>query len=253
MTHKPVKGVKRPAIDSHEGKTPALGDHQARQMLDTPEGVSVKGKRDQVSLAILLYHALRRTELYKLKVKNCWHEQRGIAHLKIVDKGGKTPCMPLHPAAGGLIVDYLEAAGHGDDDASALFRPLHHNRGEGTTAAMKPDGVYRIVRAYSKALGFGIGAHALQATAATNPLDRQANIAKVQQWLGHATIATTRITTTARPSRKTARRSRSRIDQNGCRSGRVGVFKVNRACRYGQIFWPASMSSNIEFELGAFI
>ena len=55
------------------------------------------------------------------------------------------------------------------------------------------DGVYRLVRAYSAQLGFEIGAHALRATAATNALDHQADIAKVQEWLGHANIATTRI------------------------------------------------------------
>jgi integrase/recombinase XerD len=32
-----------------------------------------------------------------------------------------------------------------------------------------------------------------RATAATNALDHQADIAKVQEWLGHANIATTRI------------------------------------------------------------
>ena len=45
----------------------------------------------------------------------------------------------------------------------------------------------------SARLGFVIGAHALRATAATNALDHQADIAKVQEWLGHANISTTRI------------------------------------------------------------
>jgi integrase/recombinase XerD len=49
------------------------------------------------------------------------------------------------------------------------------------------------VRACSALLGFEIGAHTLRATAATNALDYQADIAKVQEWLGHANIATTRI------------------------------------------------------------
>jgi site-specific recombinase XerC len=35
--------------------------------------------------------------------------------------------------------------------------------------------------------------HAVRATAATNALDHQADIAKVQEWLGHANIAATRI------------------------------------------------------------
>ena len=43
------------------------------------------------------------------------------------------------------------------------------------------------------AAGVSIGAHALRATAATNALDHQADIAKVQEWLGHANISTTRI------------------------------------------------------------
>jgi integrase/recombinase XerD len=39
VTHNPVKGVKRPPVESYEGKTPALGDHQARKLLDAPDGV----------------------------------------------------------------------------------------------------------------------------------------------------------------------------------------------------------------------
>jgi integrase/recombinase XerD len=100
-------------------------------------------------------------------------------------------CTPL-PA--GLITDYLEIAGHGADDAGALFRPLHaHRTTTGLVKAITADAVYKIVRGYSAALGFEIGAHALRATAATNALDHQADIAKVQEWLGHANIATTRI------------------------------------------------------------
>jgi hypothetical protein len=38
VTHNPVKGVARPKSESGEGKTPALGDHQARKLLDAPEG-----------------------------------------------------------------------------------------------------------------------------------------------------------------------------------------------------------------------
>lgn len=88
---------------------------------------------------------------------------------------------------------YLEAAGHGAEDSSALFRALHHGRAQGLQAAVTPDAIYKIVRGYSGALSFGIGAHSLRATAATNALDHQADIAKVQKWLGHANIATTRI------------------------------------------------------------
>ena len=194
VTHNPVKGVRRPPVESYEGKTPALGDHQARSLLEAPQADDLKGKRDRAMLATLLYHALRREELCKLKVKDFRHDRRGVAHLKISGKGGKTRYVPLHPAAGGLITDYLEVAGHGGDEAGALFRPLHSRRtATGAVKAITADAVYKIVRGYSAALGFEIGAHALRATAATNALDHQADIAKVQEWLGHANIATTRI------------------------------------------------------------
>jgi integrase/recombinase XerD len=121
------------------------------------------------------------------------HARKGVPHLKVSGKGGKTRYLPLHPGTHGLINDYLDAAGHGLDEAGALFRPVRNNRTGRLEAAITADGVYKLVRAYSAQLGFAIGAHALRATAATNALDHQADIAKVQEWLGHANIATTRI------------------------------------------------------------
>ena len=193
VTHNPVKGVKRPSVESYEGKSPALGDHQARALLDAPDSVSLKGKRDRAIFAILLYHALRRDQLCKLKVKDVKQERRGVLHMKVSGKGGKTRYLPIHPQVGGWLHDYLEAAGHREDDNGPLFRSLSNNRHKGAQKAITPDAVYKIVQAYSERLGFRIGAHSLRATAATNALDHQADIAKVQEWLGHANIATTRI------------------------------------------------------------
>jgi site-specific recombinase XerD len=60
-----------------------------------------------------------------------------------------------------------------------------------------PHSTHRVTRLFRLGplaqLDFEIGAHALRATAATNALDNQADIAKLQEWLGHANIATTRI------------------------------------------------------------
>ena len=63
--------------------------------------------------------------------------------------------------------------------------------------ALSPAGVYdRVVRLYADEAGInvpGFCIHSLRATAATNALDHQADIAKVQEWLGHANISTTRL------------------------------------------------------------
>jgi site-specific recombinase XerD len=116
-----------------------------------------------------------------------------VPHLKVSGKGGKTRYVPLHPGTHALIHDYLDSAQHGTDENGALFRPIRNNRTGKLASAITADGVYKLVRAYSGQLGFKIGAHSLRATAATNALDHQADIAKVQEWLGHANISTTRI------------------------------------------------------------
>jgi len=39
----------------------------------------------------------------------------------------------------------------------------------------------------------GFCVHSLRSTAATNALEHEADIAKVQEWLGHSSISTTRL------------------------------------------------------------
>ena len=193
----PVKGVKRPKVDTYEGKTPALGDHQVRQLLDAPRKDTLKGLRDRAILSVLLFHALRREELTKLKVKDFNLMRTGVAHLRVQGKGGKTRYVPTHPATLGHITEYLVKGGHAQDLDGPLFRPIRNTRGGSTAEAMTVGGVYEnAVCQYLRSIGLSgelFGPHALRATAATNALLHNADIAKVQEWLGHANIATTKI------------------------------------------------------------
>ncbi len=66
------------------------------------------------------------------------------------------------------------------ETTGALLRAIR-SQGQGLAKAITADGVYKIVWGYSAMLGFKIGAHALRATAATNALDHQADMAKVQE------------------------------------------------------------------------
>lgn len=194
VPNNPVDGVKRPKVDTYEGKTPTISDVQARELLTAPdqgpEGLKVL--RDKAMLSTLLFHALRREELCLLKVGDI-EERRGVKHLKVSGKGGKTRYLPLNPGSATLIYDYLAFAGHGQDRQLPLFRRLVDRAGLNHEARMTTDAIYKIVRHYSMVLGFPIGVHSLRATAATNALDHDADIKKVQEWLGHANIATTQI------------------------------------------------------------
>lgn len=193
----PVKGVKRPKVDSYEGKTPGLGDGQMRELLDAPSSRTLKGKRDRAILSVLAFHALRREELTKLRVKDFKHERRGVPHLRVQGKGGKLRYVPTHAHSLRLVSEYLKLAGHEDDVEGALFRPVRTTRAGANTTALTPGAIYsNVVVKYMREVsifGENMGPHALRATAATSALEHFADIAKVQEWLGHSSISTTRV------------------------------------------------------------
>ena len=196
VTNNPVKGVKRPKVESYEGKTPALGDHQARALLNAPNTETLKGKRDRAMLSTLLYHGLRREELCTLKVRDIT-QRRGVLHLRVHGKGGKTALSAAASGDGGSDHGVRGGRGTRHDPSAPLFRPVRNNVHKRTDEPMTTDGVYKTVQYYARKIGIGdierLGVHALRATAATNALDHEADIAKVQEWLGHANIATTRL------------------------------------------------------------
>jgi site-specific recombinase XerD len=199
----PVDGVKRPAALSNEGSTPALGDAQARRLLEAPPPDTLKGVRDRAILATLLYHGIRREELCLLRLKDL-QSREGVMHLRIQGKRGKIRFVPVHPMALRLIGEYLEAGKHGGGQMhnsldEALFRPVKNNRTGTLDKHLDPGSIYRnISRKYGHETGInaevnGLCVHSLRATAATNALSNEADIAKVQEWLGHANVSTTRL------------------------------------------------------------
>lgn len=191
----PVRGVDRPAEGANEGKTPAISDDQARALLNAPDPNTLKGKRDRAMLAVMLYHGLRRAELCALKVGDI-SPRRGIMTLTVHGKRGKIRYLPIHPKALGLIHDHLEATDHQSTPTAAIFRPVQTQTGP-LEKSLTGGSIYRnVVMRYAKAVGITVadfGPHALRATAATNALENGADIAKVQEWLGHSDISTTRL------------------------------------------------------------
>ena len=98
-----------------------------------------------------------------------------------------------------LIEEYLAAVQRGSGTDGPLFRPVKNNRTGTLDKHLDPGSVYRnIVTVYGRATGIdtevkGLCVHSLRATAATNALSHESDIAKVQEWLGHANVSTTRL------------------------------------------------------------
>ena len=197
VTHNPAAGVQRPAMQTREGKTPVLNAEQARTLLGAPHANTLQGKRDRAILATLLYHGLRRDELCRLRRRDL-HRREGVPHFRVHGKGGKLRYVPATPAALRLINIYLDAAGRGPDRNAPLFRAVRARDSRNGTRALSANAVYALVRRYGAQTGIsievdGLCVHSMRATAATNALSHDADIARVQEWLGHADVSTTRL------------------------------------------------------------
>jgi integrase/recombinase XerD len=120
-------------------------------------------------------------------------------HFRVKGKRGKIRFVPVHAMAQRLIEEYLAFASHDADAAAPVFRPVTNNLTKELDRPLNPNSVYRnIVVKYGLETGVsaqvnGLYVHSLRATAATNALSNEADIAKVQEWLGHANVSTTRL------------------------------------------------------------
>ena len=192
----PCKNITRPKVESNIGKSDAISNAEARKLLDAPPADTLKGLRDRAILVVFLFHGLRRSEVKDLKV-NSIHFVQAIPHLKVKGKGSKTRDLPLHPVTLERINTYLEKDGRTGFLESPLFCQLNKRKdSDGKLKPMSTNMIYLIVMQYAKMVGIKIEnfhPHSLRATWATNALSNHADLAKVQDYLGHENIQTTKI------------------------------------------------------------
>jgi Phage integrase family len=117
-------------------------------------------------LAVLLYHDLRATELFSLRVKD-YAARRGIGTLVVHRKGSKLRYIPVHPKAVAAVNEYLAECPHAGEEAAPLFIPSPE-RGQRKKPMLRQR-VRELVERYSKGLELPKGSarpHALRETAA---------------------------------------------------------------------------------------
>jgi integrase len=121
--------------------------------------------------------------------------------LRIHGTGGKIRYVTAHPVALRRINEYTEMVRRSSvvyELDGHLFRPVANNRTGTLDRPLDPGSIYQnIVVKYANESGvsaeaIGTCVHSMRATAATNAL-RQADMGKVQEWLGHENIPTTRL------------------------------------------------------------
>jgi len=203
----PVDGVKRPMANGNE-RYAGAGRCQARKLLEAPP--------DDTSRACAIAPSSPPCSITACAARSCAGcgsgTSRAVRTFSV--RGQARQDQVRSPACDGAAAD---RGIPGDRRPRRRRHRPHvpsgdeHRTGE-LDRPLDPASVYRnIVRKYGLDTGIsaevnGLCVHSLRAMAATNALSHEADIAKVQEWLGHANVSTGS-TTGAKCGPRTARRS----------------------------------------------
>lgn len=182
---KAVKGVR--AEGQRTGRW--LSREEAQRLLDAPDVSTLKGKRDQAILAVLIGCGLRRSEATDLTFDQVQQIDGRWAIVNLVGKRNKVRSVPMPSWCKRAIDKWAAAAGIESD---RVFRPMHkggHIIGEG----MSTQAIADVVREYSEATGLPVAAHDLRRTFAQLARKGNSPIEQIQFSLGHESIRTTEL------------------------------------------------------------
>jgi site-specific recombinase XerD len=139
----PARGVRRPRLETHEGKTPALSLEQAQALLEAPDANTLKGVRDRAILAVMLLGGLRRAEVVTLRVRDFDCQRAGVSHLRVLGKGGKTRFIAAAPLMRERVQRYLAMRGAEPQSDERLFvRMKAVRRHSGAGSDVNPQGLH---------------------------------------------------------------------------------------------------------------
>jgi integrase/recombinase XerD len=183
----PCAGIPLPKLERRLPQ--CLTREQARKLIDTPDTATPKGIRDRAILELFYSTGIRLAEMAALKLHDL--DCRGGLMRVIQGKGRKDRIVPVGRKAVESVQRYLvERRKWIKGEQEALW-----------LGAFEPHGpiylqtVQAMVRQYGRLAGIRVTPHLWRHTCATHLVSNGANIAYVQQLLGHASLNSTQIYT----------------------------------------------------------
>lgn len=177
-------------VDRGEKKTPQiLSGKEIELLLSQPLCVDPKGFRDKAMLEVMYATGIRVTELISLNVNDV---NLDVGIIKCVS-GRKTRAIPLYPAALHALNQYLDnvrGSMVADPEETALFVNVNGIR-------MSRQGFWKILKHYQNTAHIDkeITPHTLRHSFAVHLLENGADVASVQELMGHSDISSTQMYT----------------------------------------------------------
>jgi integrase/recombinase XerD len=195
-------------IKSERQPARALSPAQMERVLSRPDPSRPEGIRDRAILELLYSTGIRRAELGSLRVEDVRTESGTL--LVRQGKGRKDRVVPVGERALSFLSIYtndvrpaLRGHAKSDEDSRILFLTRHGKK-------IHPETLTGIVSNYLRACGIEKGAcHIFRHTCATEMLSGGADIAHIQELLGHERTETSRLYTHVSPERLREKYARS--------------------------------------------
>ena len=170
----------------------ALSEEEVIRVLEAPMAVDTpESRRDKAMLELLYATGMRVTELVSLRVNDV---NLSGGFVRCIGKGNKERLIPFHQQALDALAFYIEEGRdsflNGNPKEPALFL---NRRGDQLTR----QGFWLILKEYARKAGITnpVTPHTLRHSFATHMLRGGASLRQVQEFLGHASIASTQIYT----------------------------------------------------------
>ena len=179
-----VKGAKRLGVPVGNW----LSAEQGKRLLLTPDGTSLRGKRDYATLAILLGCGLRRAELTALRVEDIQQREEHWVIADLVGKGGHIRTIPIPDWVKAGIDVWMTAAGI---TTGTLLRSIN-KAGRIWGNGFSPKVIWGVVKEKAKACDIqSLAPHDLRRTCARLCHQAGGELEQIQFLLGHVSVETT--------------------------------------------------------------
>ncbi len=180
VTEDPVLGVPRPEVSR---KIPEiLTTQQVDRLLEQPSRQTLKGIRDRAMLECLYATGLRVTELLELRME----QVNLVGGYLLCQSEARSRVIPLGTKAVEALRDYLQVRKAADTTVLFLNR---------SGQPMTRQGFWKLLKSYAESSGIeqNITPFILRHSFAVHLLENGADLASVQEMLGHSAISTTQI------------------------------------------------------------
>lgn len=175
-------------VPSESRKNPKiLSSREVDRLLSAPDTKTFKGRRDRAMLEVLYATGIKVSELVALDVRDV---NTDAGFLRCTG-GTRERILPIGQLAANALNRYIQSAREqlrNEKETEALF--LNYN-GE----RMSRQGFWKLIKTYKDKAGIEseITPHILRNSFAAHLLENGADLAAIQEMLGHSDISTTRI------------------------------------------------------------